>query len=143
MISGKITKSIDTNVARNRRNAKKAIQLIFKKYGSDYLRFMKEYPPQRNPETKYVRGNPLQGSEDLGARWNMRMLSRSDIVVLSIRNNTSYVEWVQDRDFQADVHREWWQTYQDANELFTPLIESKLTSVIPNAVLQQTTRRRS
>lgn len=98
------------------------VETAFSTYGDRMVAYMKKYPPQRNPETNYIRGYGVQGgkrtSEDLGARWNKRIVRRKKSLLMDIGNNASYGPFVQSLLLQASIHRDWWQTEQDMVDEF-------------------------
>lgn len=66
-------------------------------------RDMADYPPQR-PGSAYVRTGTL------GRRWTKEVTQSGGGLVGKVGNNTAYGPFVQSQQFQADVHRNRWQT---------------------------------
>lgn len=86
-------------------------------------RYMATYPRQRNPKTRYVRGRGWADeagrvrhltSEHLGKRWTAKVETVAGGLQGKVGNNASYAPWVQSKRFQAAVHRNWWQTDEQA-----------------------------
>jgi hypothetical protein len=81
--------------------------------------YMANYPRQRNPNTRYIRGRGWADkdgvvrrltSEHLGKRWTTKVDITSDGLRGKVGNNVSYAPYVQSAKFQATVHKGWWQT---------------------------------
>lgn len=66
---------------------------------------MKVYPPQR--PTTYVRTGRL------GRSWTTRKIREPGAVGRQVGNVTEYGPWVQSKDLQAWMHRDWWQTDEE------------------------------
>jgi hypothetical protein len=70
-------------------------------------RYMATYPPAP-ARSKYKRTGTL------GRRWTTKVESTGDGVIGKVGNNTEYGPLVQSKKFQADVHKNRWQTDADA-----------------------------
>jgi len=117
----------------------RTVYAVFLRLKDRGLNFLKKYPPQRNPNTKYERGfgvRPNQRvSEDLGARWNAEISYSASAVRVDFGNNASYSPFVMAKQYQADIHRDWWQTDEDMIELFQPQLTDDLVRFLPQAII--------
>lgn len=106
------------------------MRLFHNKLGVEIIRFLKDYPSQRNPNTDYVRGFGFppnrRVSENLGSQWGYKY-SHKDTRVF---NNASYSGYVQRLEFQAEIHQDWWQTDQDAIDSVLPDELERLENII-------------
>jgi hypothetical protein len=73
------------------------------------------YPPER-PNSFYRRTGTL------GRKWSVKKGSFS----ATIGNNTGYGPFVQDREIQAWMHKNRWQTTADVAEEYDPKVEKML-----------------
>lgn len=115
------------------------VVFLMNNFGSRALQFLKAYPPQRNSDTKYVRGfgiPPRRTSEDLGARWNKSVKRTKKGVLLTIGNNASYAQYVQSRQSQSNIHRDWWQTEEDMIEALFPDLLDEFARYLPGFVIR-------
>ena len=78
------------------------------------------YPPQRppaNPKRRYIRGYGMEGgkatSENLGKSWTSKVQATIQGLLGVVGNDTTYGPWVQSEQFQARIHRNYWQTDRD------------------------------
>lgn len=108
-------------------------------WGARALQFMKQYPPQRNPDSVYVRGFGIppnqRVSEDLGARWVKKLQQKARKTILIIGNNASYAQYVQSRELQAQIHRDWWQTEYDMIDQLFPILIDEFERFLPTAIV--------
>lgn len=122
------------------KGVKGVVYQVFNRTKDRGLKFLKKYPPQRNPETKYERGfgvRPNQRvSEDLGARWIGSIVATSSEIRIDFGNNATYAPFVQSLQYQADIHREWWQTDEEMIDRFLPEIENDIIKFLPIAIVQ-------
>ena len=129
---------VRTNFTLDRGASKKTAKFILGNFGNSALQYMKKYPGQKNPDSKYVRGfgtPPNRTSEDLGARWTSKVTSKSNTITLIIANNASYAQWVQSRFLQAEVHKDWWQTEQDMIDELLPDLLSQFAKHLPSFII--------
>ena len=105
--------------------------------------FMYKYPPQKNPASRYKRGSGWMNkdgvvtnltSEELGQKWTTKIERKSDGLVGKVGNNASYAPLVQSKQFQARIHRDWWQTDEDAINRFSGPIVRDFEAVIKRAL---------
>ena len=122
------------NFRLDRDQAWQDVTFLMSNFGSRGLQYLKKYPPQRNPRSEYVRGfgyPPIRTSEDLGPRWNKSVKRTKKGVLLTIGNNASYAQYVQSRQLQAGIHRNWWQTEEDMIELLFPDLLDEFARFLP------------
>lgn len=135
MIQVKFTRNfrIDPTKYRN------GIYLIFLRFKDRGLKFLKKYPPQRNPDSTYERGfgvRPNQRiSEDLGARWTGEITRGQGEIRIDFGNNASYAPFVQATGYQAEIHQDWWQTDEQMIDLFLPGLEDDFVKFLPNYIV--------
>lgn len=131
------------NISRNFRlrpsNFYSIATIILNNFGDSALQFLKQYPPQRNPDTRYVRGFGIppnsRTSEDLGARWNKKLSRKGTTLILDIGNNASYPQYVQSRFLQSSIHRDWWQTDEDMIDQLYPDLLNQFNQFLPGAIV--------
>lgn len=115
------------------------VYLIFLRFKDRGLKFLKKYPPQRNPDTNYERGfgvRPNQRvSEDLGARWAGEIHRGNGEIRIDFGNNASYAPFVQSLQYQADIHKDWWQTDEQMIDIYLPMLESDFIKFLPNMII--------
>lgn len=113
---------------------------VFNRTRSRGLKFLKRYPPQRNPNTTYERGfgvRPNQRiSEDLGARWIADLIQSGSEIRIDFGNNASYAVYVQSLQYQAEIHQDWWQTDEEMIDRFLPEMENDIIKFLPSAIVQ-------
>jgi hypothetical protein len=119
---------------------------LFENFGARALTFLKRYPPQRNPNTRYVRGFGYppnrRVSEDLGVRWNKQLIVKRRQISLIIGNNASYAQFVQSRQLQAEIHQNWWNTEEDMIESLYPQLQDEFAEFLPVYILSGNSRGR-
>lgn len=134
-----ITIKVSRNFNLRKDAVKKAVSLVYNSVSDSYLDFLKKYPTQKNPETTYKRGYgrigaKVQTSEDLGARWTKKISLQN--LTLEIGNNASYAPYVQSSELQAEFHKDWWQTDQDAINEYEPLMFEYMSRLITDYVVE-------
>ena len=135
MLQVKVTRNFKIDPKKYR----DGIYLIFLRFKDRGLKFFKKYPTQRNPDTKYERGfgvRPNQRvSEDLGARWTGEITRGNGEIRIDFGNNASYSPFVQSLQYQADVHRDWWQTDEQMIDIYLPMLEDDFLKFLPSAII--------